>query len=63
MLFDEKRGVSSAHFLAMLKSDIPEQQVYALNKLNQVVDHQWHEISDQLPRIESLIDEEGFPEK
>lgn len=26
-----------------------------------MVDHQWHEISDQLPRIESFVDEEAFP--
>lgn len=56
-------GLSAAHFLAMLNDSIVEKQVYALRKINQVVDHQWHEISDQLPRIESLMDDENFPEK
>ena len=56
-------GVSATQFLAMLGGNIVEKQVYALRKISQVVDHQWHEISDQLPRIESLIDEESFPEK
>ena len=56
-------GMSAAHFLAMLNDSIVEKQVYALRKINQVVDHYWHEISDQLPRIESLMDEESFPEK
>jgi hypothetical protein len=56
-------GMSAAHFLAMLNDSIVEKQVYALRKINQVVDHQWHEISDQLPRIESLMDDENFPEK
>ena len=47
----------------MLNGDIVEQQVYALRKLNQIVDYQWHEISDALPRMESLVEEEGFPEQ
>lgn len=40
-----------------------EQQVYALRKLNQIVDFQWHEISDQIPRIESLVDDQAFPQR
>ena len=47
----------------MLSDNILEKQVYALRKIAQIVDYQWPEISDQLPRIESLIDEENFPEK
>jgi 26S proteasome regulatory subunit N2 len=47
----------------MLSDNILEKQVYALKKIALVVDYQWAEISDQLPRIESLMDEESFPEK
>ena len=32
-------GMSAAHFLAMLNDSIVEKQVYALRKINQVVDH------------------------
>ena len=37
--------------------------MYALKKLDRIVDYQWHEISDALPKIESLADEEDFPER
>ena len=37
--------------------------MYALKKLDLIVDYQWHEISDALPKIESLVDEESFPER
>ena len=35
--------------------------MYALKKINQVVDHQWHEIADHLPRIECFVEDENFP--
>ena len=54
---------SSQQFIAMLNGKIQEQQVFALKKLSQVVDHQWHEIADALPLIEALLDEESFPMK
>lgn len=60
---NSQRAVSAAQFLAMLSDNIQEKQVYALRKIAQIVDYQWPEISDQLPRIESLMDEESFPEK
>lgn len=47
----------------MLNDDIVEKQVFALRKIAQVVDYQWHEISDQLTRIEALIEADEFPEK
>jgi 26S proteasome regulatory subunit N2 len=47
----------------MLSDNIQEKQVYALRKIAQIVDYQWPEISDQLPRIEGLMEEESFPEK
>ena len=50
-------------FLAMLNGSEVAQQVYALKKLDRIVDYQWHEISDALPKIESLADEETFPER
>ena len=62
---NSQRAVSAAPFLAMLSDPDPiqEKQVYALRKIAQIVDYQWPEISDQLPRIEGLIDEDAFPEK
>lgn len=54
---------SATHFLAMLNGAEVNQQVYALKKLDLIVDYQWHEISDALPKIESLVDEESFPER
>lgn len=54
---------SSAKLLAQLDSSIIEQQVYALRKLNQIVDHQWHGISNQLPRIEGFVDDPAFPQR
>ena len=53
--------VSATNFLAMLNGNEVSQQVYALKKLDLIVDNQWHEISDALPKIESLVDEENFP--
>ena len=47
----------------MLNGEEVHQQVYALKKLDLIVDYQWHEISDALPKIESLVDEETFPER
>ena len=54
---------SANHFLAMLNGEEVHQQVYALKKLDLIVDYQWHEISDALPKIESLVDEESFSER
>ena len=34
-----------------------------MKKLDKIVDYQWHEISDALPKIESLAEEDTFPEK
>jgi 26S proteasome regulatory subunit N2 len=59
----QQYGLSSSKLLAQLNSTIVEQQVYALRKLNQIVDHQWHEISDQIPRIESFVDDQTFPQR
>ena len=48
--------MSAAQFLVMLNDPILEKQVFALRKIAEVVDYQWHEISDQLPKIEELMD-------
>jgi 26S proteasome regulatory subunit N2 len=61
--FHNQQGMSASKLLSMLDSTLVEQQVYALRKLNQIVDHQWHEISDQIPRIESFVDDQGFPQR
>ena len=57
LLNNQMLGQSANHFLAMLNGEIVEQQVYALKKLNQIVDYQWHEISDMLPKMEQLVEE------
>jgi 26S proteasome regulatory subunit N2 len=37
--------------------------VYALKKLELIVDYQWHEIADVIPQIESMVEDENFPER
>ena len=47
----------------MLKGKVVQKQVYALKKLDQIVDYQWHEIADVLPQLESMVEDEDFPER
>lgn len=37
--------------------------MYALKKLDKIVDYQWHQMWDALPKIESFAEDEAFPER
>ena len=62
--------------MALLDDDAPQLQSYALRKLNGasgykdvgnrsmlVVESFWHEIDDHLPRLETLYEDDGFPDR
>ena len=51
---------SSTGLLAMLEEDETEIKAHALTKLNLLVADFWAEISESLPDIESLYEDEGF---
>lgn len=57
------RLTSSVGLLAMLEEDQNEIKAHALNKLNAVVPDFWAEISEALPDIESLYENEEFPQR
>uniref|UniRef100_A0A7S2JSF5 26S proteasome regulatory subunit RPN2 C-terminal domain-containing protein n=1 Tax=Haptolina brevifila TaxID=156173 RepID=A0A7S2JSF5_9EUKA len=54
---------SSTGLLAMLEEDEIEVKAHALRKLNAVVTDFWAEISESLPDIESLYEDEEFPQR
>uniref|UniRef100_K3WVQ1 Uncharacterized protein n=1 Tax=Globisporangium ultimum (strain ATCC 200006 / CBS 805.95 / DAOM BR144) TaxID=431595 RepID=K3WVQ1_GLOUD len=54
---------SAAGVLALLEEDDYALKAHALQKLHQVVDQYWAEIADAIPLIESLSDDEQFPQK
>jgi len=54
---------SSTGLLAMLEEDEAEIKAHALSKLNAVVTDFWAEISESLPDIESLYEDEEFPQR
>lgn len=47
--------------MALLHEPEQELQIYALKKLNEVVDHFWAEISEAVSHIEELYENEKFP--
>lgn len=51
---------SSTGLLAMLEEDEAELKSFALTKLDACVADFWAEISESLPDIESLYEDEGF---
>ena len=51
---------SSTGLLAMLEEDEAELKTFALQKLNACVSDFWAEISESLPDIESLYEDESF---
>lgn len=57
------RLTSSIGLLAMLEEDQNEIKAHALMKLNAVVPDFWAEISESLPDIESLYEDELFPQR
>ena len=54
---------SSVGLLAMLEEDEPEIKLHALTKLNAIAGDFWAEISEALPDIESLFEDEEFPQR
>lgn len=51
------------NFIYLLQESDLQLQVLALQKLKQVVDFNWAEIADHLPKIESLYEDETFPQR
>ena len=54
---------TSVGLLAMLEEDEAEIKAFALSKLNAVTSDFWAEISESLPDIESLFEDEDFPQR
>ncbi|KAK9473769.1 armadillo-type protein [Dipodascopsis tothii] len=54
---------SSAALLALLDEPDQSLQVYALEKLNEVVDEFWTEITDSVTVIEELYEDDKFPQR
>lgn len=56
--------VSSAiGVLSLLEEQENQLRIAALERLNEVVDQFWHEIADYLPDIESMLEDETFPNR
>lgn len=53
----------AAGILALLDEDSIEIKVYALQKLNEIVDLFWAEIADQISKIEILYENNVFPQR
>jgi len=51
---------SAAGFLSLLDDPEEELKVYALENLLKIVDQFWPEISDSIPKIEVLFEDQGF---
>ena len=54
---------SSVGLLAMLEESETQIKVHALQKLERVVPDFWAEISESLPDIEALYEDEAFPQR
>eukprot|EP00096_Caligus_rogercresseyi_P009928 TRINITY_DN3477_c0_g1_i4.p1 TRINITY_DN3477_c0_g1~~TRINITY_DN3477_c0_g1_i4.p1 ORF type:complete len:967 (+),score=385.28 TRINITY_DN3477_c0_g1_i4:94-2994(+) len=54
---------SAGGILALLEEPLPELKVFALQKLEGIVDEFWAEISESIGRIEILHEESDFPER
>ena len=57
------RLTSSVGLLAMLEEEQNEIKAHALQKIDAVVPDFWAEISEALPDIESLHEDEDFPQR
>jgi 26S proteasome regulatory subunit N2 len=51
---------SAAGVISLLDENSEELQIYALKKLNTIVDQFWAEISDSVSKIEVLYENEQF---
>ena len=54
---------SAAGLVSFLAEPDPDIQVFALQKLNEVVDYLWTEVADSVGEIEALYEDESFPER
>jgi len=53
---------SAAGIISLLEEPEEDLKIYALRKLNDIVDTFWAEISDAIPQIESLAEDVDFKE-
>ncbi|KAF7494308.1 26S proteasome non-ATPase regulatory subunit 1 [Sarcoptes scabiei] len=54
---------SASGIISLLDDSLPEMKIFALDKLNNVVDEFWAEISDVIGKIEVLYEDESFPHR
>nr|XP_033340629.1 26S proteasome non-ATPase regulatory subunit 1 [Megalopta genalis] len=53
---------SAAGIISLLEEPMPELKVFALRKLDMIVDEFWPEISEAIEKIEILHEDKGFPQ-
>lgn len=62
--YDQKMSLTTAApLLALLKEKDAEVKAYALQSINEGVDQFWSEVSNDLPEIEALYDDNGFQDR
>lgn len=54
---------SASGIISLLDDSMSEMKIFALDKLNSVVDEFWAEISDVIGKIEVLYEDENFPHR
>lgn len=54
---------SAAGIISLLDDNLQEMKIFALERLNTVVDEFWAEISEVVPKIEILYEDETFPHR
>ncbi|CDW54296.1 26S proteasome non ATPase regulatory subunit 1 [Trichuris trichiura] len=55
--------LSASGIIALLGEDSPKMKIYALRKLDRLVNIFWHEIANVIANIESLFEDRTFPER
>ncbi|CAG8688334.1 13834_t:CDS:10, partial [Gigaspora margarita] len=58
-----KKLVDIRGIISLLEEPEEELKIYALKKLNEIVDQFWAEISDAVQKIEILYEDESFPQR
>ena len=57
-------AVSSASpLLALLEEDDDQLKIYALKQLDTVVQHFWYQISNYIPQVEALYEDDTFSQR
>ena len=54
---------SASGIISLLDDNLSEMKIFALDKLNSVVDEFWAEISEVIGKIEMLYEDETFPHR